>query len=67
MTHSLRSKKLHDPWRHGEPRLVDVMEDPIIHALMARDGLIPDEVWPLMLEARSRLGVRLCRVMAVAA
>ncbi|EME68648.1 hypothetical protein H261_17428 [Paramagnetospirillum caucaseum] len=64
MTHFLRP---HDPWCHGEPRLVDVMEDPIVLAVMERDGLIPDEVWPLMLEARSRLGRRLCKVVTLAA
>lgn len=62
-----RPNPLTDPWRHGEPRLIDAMEDPLILAVMERDGLIADEVWPLMLEARSRLGGRLCRVLAQAA
>jgi len=62
MTQLRASRRPADPWTHGEPRLVDVMEDPIVHAVMECDGLVPDEVWPLMLEARSRLGRRLCRV-----
>lgn len=61
MTQTRRFSRPHDPWPHGEPRLIDVMEDPIVRAVMERDGLIPDEVWPVMLEARSRLGRRLFR------
>jgi len=63
----LASERHRDPWRQGEPSLTEVMEDPIVHQLMSRDGLIPDEVWPMVLEAQSRLGRRLCRVMARAA
>ena len=56
-----------DPWRQGEPSLVEVMSDPLVHLLMQRDGLVVEEVWPVVLEARSRLGRRLCRSMDRAA
>jgi hypothetical protein len=26
-------------WLYGEPRLADVLADPIVHAVMARDGV----------------------------
>ena len=56
-----------DPWLHGEPALFDVMEDPIVHLLMQRDGLVSDDVWPLVREAQHGLRRRLCRGMDKAA
>ncbi len=50
----LVSHRRNDPWRYGEPSLSEVMGDPIVHQLMSRDGLVPDEVWPLVREAQSR-------------
>jgi hypothetical protein len=45
-----RAKQAHDPWRHGEPSLRDVMTDEIVLLVMKRDGLTPDDVWPLVLD-----------------
>ena len=44
------AKPRHDPWRQGEPSLYDVMTDPIVLLLMKRDGLTPNDVWPLVLD-----------------
>jgi len=44
----VRSARPWDPWRSGEPTLAEVMEDPIVHLLMRRDGLTPAAVWPLL-------------------
>ena len=75
MTHSKRvspgphlvSQRDFDPWRFGEPSLAEVMNDPIVHLLMRRDGLVADQVWPVVLEAQSRLGRTLCSGVAKAA
>jgi len=50
----------HDPWRTGEPSLDEALADPIVHLLMARDRLRPDQVRPLMETARDRLAGGLC-------
>jgi hypothetical protein len=31
-------------WLSGEPRLRDVLSDPVIHALMERDDVDPDDL-----------------------
>ncbi|WP_156612524.1 hypothetical protein [Paramagnetospirillum marisnigri] len=75
MTHSKRvspgpqlvAKRAFDPWRHGEPSLAEVMNDPIVHLLMRRDGLVADQVWPVVREAQSRLDRPLCSGAARAA
>ena len=75
MTHSNRvspgphlvSRRASDPWRHGEPSLAEVMSDPIVHLLMNRDGLVADQVWPVVRDAQSRLGASLCPGVARAA
>jgi hypothetical protein len=41
-----------DPWRYGEPYLSDVMNDPLVHLVMKRDGLGLQDVWPVLLRAR---------------
>jgi hypothetical protein len=56
-----------DPWLHGEPALLDVMEDPIVYLLMRRDGLDSDDVWPLVMAAQYGLRRRLCGGMGKAA
>lgn len=48
-----------DPWRYGEPLLSDVMNDPLVHLVMKRDGLGPQDVWPVLLRARVEA---VCRV-----
>lgn len=40
-----------DPWRGGEPTLAELMADPITHLVMRRDGLTPDTVWFVILQA----------------
>ena len=50
-----RAKQAHDPWHQGEPSLFDVMSDPIVRLLMTRDGLTPNDVWPLMMDMRDCL------------
>jgi hypothetical protein len=35
-------------WLHGEPSLDEVLADPIIHALMQRDGVDPRELKALI-------------------
>ncbi len=44
--------------RGVEPRLVDLMEDPLTLAVMRRDGLNSDDVWRVIRDAQSRLGTR---------
>jgi hypothetical protein len=44
-------------YRHNaEPTLEELLNDPIAHLLMARDGLHPDHVWACIKNARERLG-----------
>ena len=38
-----------------EPTLTEVMNDPIVHLVMRRDSLTPDEVWSVINAARRRL------------
>ena len=38
-----------------EPALADEMNDPIVHLVMRRDSLTPDEVWSVVNAARRRL------------
>lgn len=45
----------HDPWRHGEPDLAEVMADPLVALVMRRDNLRPDVVWPVLRDAQNRL------------
>ncbi len=41
-----------------EPRLEEVMADPLVRLVMARDGITPDDLRDVMNEARSRLLMR---------
>ena len=47
--------------RHGEPTLAEMLEDPIVRALMARDGVRHDELMHLMNATRLRLAPRNAR------
>lgn len=38
-----------------EPALADVMNDPIVHLVMRRDSLTPDEVWSVVNTVRRLL------------
>lgn len=54
-SHLSTPRRANDPWRDGEPRLTEVMADPLIQLVMRRDGLNPSLLWPLMLEIGQRL------------
>jgi hypothetical protein len=41
--------------RNAEPTVEELLDDPIAHLLMARDGLQPEQVWPYVNEATRRL------------
>ena len=43
-----------DPW-HVEPRLDEVLNDPILHLLRARDGVSEPELRALIERARQRV------------
>ena len=45
-------------WLQGEPSLQEVMSDPIVHLVMRRDGLTPEDVWPVILAASEQLQVK---------
>jgi hypothetical protein len=59
-------KKIND-WKQGEPALADVMNDPIVQAVMARDGLSPESVWPVLRAAQQRQRGCLCPAALMAA
>ena len=44
------------PWSGGgcEPRLEDVLADPIVHQLMRRDGVAPADLRALIARVRAR-------------
>lgn len=45
-----------DRW-HDEPRLDELLEDPILHILLDRDGVSADELYILIERTRQRLGL----------
>ena len=53
----------HDLWRQAgiEPPLADVLRDPVVQAVMRRDGVTPDELLRVIAEAQAQLRRRLCR------
>ncbi len=44
-----------------EPALADVLTDPLVHAVMRRDGVSVAKLRRVIADARARLGSRLCR------
>ena len=44
-----------EPCFQGEPKLQDVMSDPIVHLVMRRDGLTSETVWAIIRETSARL------------
>ena len=44
-------------WERGEPCLGELLDDPILQILMARDGVGRDELHAVVAQARARLGV----------
>jgi hypothetical protein len=52
---------------HGEPDLADVLGDPIVHLVMGRDGVAPEELTALIERARCGLRRRVCQDFPLAA
>jgi hypothetical protein len=44
----------HD-WTAGEPEIPDLLRDPVIHAVLRRDGLTPQDLADAIARARGRL------------
>jgi len=42
-------------WLHGEPRIKDVLADPIIHTIMRHDGISDEDLRIVVRTARARL------------
>ena len=49
-----------DRW-HDEPRLDELLNDPTLHMLLARDGISADELRNLIERTRQRLGLAATR------
>lgn len=43
------------PWILGEPSLQDVLGDPVVHAVLRRDGLSTQDLMRAIVRGRSRL------------
>ena len=41
--------------RNAEPTVEELLNDPIAHLLMARDGIEPEQVWAYVKDARRKL------------
>jgi hypothetical protein len=41
-----------------EPQLDDVLDDPVIQAVMSRDGVLRDDIVDLAVAVREKLGAR---------
>jgi hypothetical protein len=44
-----------DDWLKGEPRLHEILDDPIVRLVMRRDNLGPADVWAAVDRARASL------------
>jgi len=42
-------------FRNAEPTVEELLDDPIAHLLMARDGIEPEQVWAYVNDARRKL------------
>jgi hypothetical protein len=47
-----------ESWLHGEPSIQEVMSDPIVHLVMRRDGLTPENVWAVIEAASIKLQLK---------
>ncbi len=47
-----------ESWLSGEPKLQDVMLDPIVQQLMRSDGFSPETLWPFLKATSARLHSR---------
>lgn len=54
------------PWGVAgvEPKLCDLLDDPLIHLVMRRDGVTRAELRAVIRDAQRALGVGLCRCAA---
>lgn len=52
---SVRATKAEEFEGNGEPSLDELMDDDVIRRVMARDGVLPDQVWSLIDAMRTRL------------
>lgn len=43
----------------AEPELAEMMSDPLVHLVLARDGLTHDDLWNAVRVGRARLGRRI--------
>lgn len=50
-----RTVPIPDEWLKGEPHLQELLTDPIVHLVMRRDNLGPDDVWMAIDQARDAL------------
>ncbi len=55
-----------EAWFHGEPKLQDVMSDPIVQLVMRQDGFTPETVWAIIRETSARLSEQPERPVEVA-
>ena len=53
------------PFLHGEPPLREVLADPVVHAVMRRDGVSFGHLLNVIAAAQARLRRGLCRCAAV--
>jgi hypothetical protein len=49
----------------SEPSLSEVMADPIVHAVMRRDGVTAEQLETLLRDASARIGERRCHPAAL--
>jgi hypothetical protein len=57
-------------WRSltkGEPVLMELLEDPILHLVMRRDGVTEESLQTVIAQAQANLWRRLCRTFPTAA
>jgi len=54
------------PWGVAgvEPRLCDLLDDPLVRLVMSRDGVTRDQLRAIIRAAQQALGVGLCRCAA---
>jgi hypothetical protein len=55
------------PWIVGEPSLQELMGDPVVHAVLRRDGLSPQDLMGAIARARGRLSPALALANATVA
>lgn len=46
------------PEPEPEPRIEDLLEDPVLHAILRKDGVSRDDLMAVITNARRRLGLQ---------